>query len=145
MELIISERSEGTYGAPALQGFLTASVVGPKPVPLEWILQAVLSPPESEEIGFDRFPEFNWVVEKTEELFFRIARVFCGGSRAVPVAGLHAKTEGGRHHSCPANLVQRFRRSDDVLPGRLGAVHRNGSGISSGRSDHHDFRSRRMG
>lgn len=76
MELIISNRSEGTYGAPALHGFLTASVVGPKPVPLEWILKAVLSPPESEEIGFDLFPEFNWVAEKTEELFSRIARVF---------------------------------------------------------------------
>jgi uncharacterized protein len=76
MELIVSDRSEGSYGAPALQGLLTASVVGPKPVPLEWILQGVLSPPESEEIDFDLFPEFNWVAEKTEEWFLRIVRVF---------------------------------------------------------------------
>jgi uncharacterized protein len=76
LELILTERSDGTYGAPALHGLLTASVVGPKPVPLEHILQSVLSPPESEGLGFDLFPEYNWVVEKTEELFSRITRVF---------------------------------------------------------------------
>jgi hypothetical protein len=43
---------------------------------MDWILQAVLSPPESEAIGFDNFPEFSWVVEKTEEMLFRISRVF---------------------------------------------------------------------
>jgi hypothetical protein len=32
IELILTERSEGSYGAPALHGMLTASVVGPKPV-----------------------------------------------------------------------------------------------------------------
>ena len=51
MELILTERSEGSYGAPALHGMLTASVVGPQPVPMDWILQTVLSPPESEAIG----------------------------------------------------------------------------------------------
>ena len=76
MELILTERSDGSYGAPALYGILTASVVGPEPVPMDWILQAVLSPPESEAIGFDNFPEFSWVVEKTKELLFRISRVF---------------------------------------------------------------------
>jgi hypothetical protein len=30
----------------------------------------------SEAIGFDNFPEFSWVVEKTEELLLRIRRVF---------------------------------------------------------------------
>ena len=55
---------------------LTASVVGPKPVPMDWILQTVLSPPESEAIGFDDFPEFTWVAEKTQELLLRIDRVF---------------------------------------------------------------------
>jgi hypothetical protein len=44
MEDILFERSEGAYGMPALQGMLTASVVGPGTVPLEWILKAVLSP-----------------------------------------------------------------------------------------------------
>ena len=58
MELILIERLDGSYGAPALHGMLTASVVGPKPVPMDWILQTVLSPPESEAIGFDDFPEF---------------------------------------------------------------------------------------
>ncbi len=79
IELILSERSDGAYGAPELHGWLTASVVGPKPVPLEHILQTVLSPPESEEweeLAFDAFPEFNWLVEKIEELFYRIALVF---------------------------------------------------------------------
>jgi hypothetical protein len=38
-------------------------------------LNARLSPPESEAIGFDNFPEFSWVVEKTEELLLRIGRV----------------------------------------------------------------------
>ena len=76
MELILTERSDGSYGAPALHGILTASVVGPEPVPMDWILQTVLSPPESEAIGFDNFPEFGWVVEKTEKLLFRISRVF---------------------------------------------------------------------
>jgi hypothetical protein len=55
MELILTERSDGSYGAPALHGMLTASVVGPKPLPMDWILQTVLSPPESEAIGFDNF------------------------------------------------------------------------------------------
>src|ERR1700730_16197833 len=76
MEEILTERSDGSYGAPALHGMLTASVVGPEPVPLDWILQTVLSPPGSEAIGFDNFPEFSWVVEKIEELFLRIGRVF---------------------------------------------------------------------
>ena len=39
MEEVLTERSEGSYGAPALQGMLTASVVGPKPVPMDWKLQ----------------------------------------------------------------------------------------------------------
>jgi hypothetical protein len=75
MELILTECSDRSYGAPALHGILTASEVGPKPVPMDWILQMVLSPPESEAIGFDDFPEFTWVVEKIEEWRFRIGRV----------------------------------------------------------------------
>jgi uncharacterized protein len=76
LELILTERSDGAYGAPALHGMLTASVIGPKPLPLDHILQTVLSPPDSEEYAFDAFPEFYWVVEKTEEMFYRIVRVF---------------------------------------------------------------------
>ena len=76
IELILTERSHGSHGAPALHGLLTASVIGPKPVPMDWILQTVLSPPESEAIGFDDFPEFTWVAEKIEEWLLRIGRVF---------------------------------------------------------------------
>ena len=76
MELILTERSNGSYGAPALHGMLTASVVGPEPVPMDWILQTVLSPPESEAIGFDNFPDFSWVAEKIEEWLLRIRGVF---------------------------------------------------------------------
>jgi uncharacterized protein len=76
MEQILTERSEGTYGIPALHGMLTASVVGPSPVPLEWILQAVLSPPDSEAIEIEFYPEFSWVAEKAEELLLRISQVF---------------------------------------------------------------------
>jgi hypothetical protein len=76
MERILTERSDGAYGAPALHGMLTASVVGPEPVPMDWMLQTVLSPPDSEAIGYDNFPEFGWVVEKTEEMLVRIRRVF---------------------------------------------------------------------
>jgi uncharacterized protein len=76
MERILTERSEGTHGAPELHGMLTASVVGPEPVPMDWILQTILSPPESEAIGFDNFPDFSWVAEKIEEWLLRIRQVF---------------------------------------------------------------------
>ena len=76
MELILTEHSDGSYGAPVLHGILTAPVVGPEPVPMDWILQTVLNPPESEAIGFDDFPEFSWVAQKTVEWLFRISQVF---------------------------------------------------------------------
>src|SRR5258708_25610250 len=53
-----------------------ASVVGPKPVPIHWVLQAVLSHPQSEPIALDHLPEFRWLVEKIEEMFLRISLVF---------------------------------------------------------------------
>jgi uncharacterized protein len=76
MELILTKRLDSIHGAPALHGMLTASVVGPKEVPLDWILQAVLSHPRSESIALDHLPEFRWLVEKIEELFLRISLVF---------------------------------------------------------------------
>jgi yecA family protein len=76
LELILTERSDGAYGASALHGMLTASVIGPKPLPLDHILQTVLSASDSEEYAFDAFPDFYWVVEKIEEMFYRIVRVF---------------------------------------------------------------------
>jgi uncharacterized protein len=76
MEQILTERSDGAYGMPALHGMLTASVVGPRPVPLEWILQAVLTPPESRATEVELYPEFSWVAQKAEELLSRIEQVF---------------------------------------------------------------------
>jgi hypothetical protein len=66
---------------------------------MDWILQTVLSPPESEAFGFDNFPEFSWVVEKTEELLLRIRRVFQQDPEMFRLHGLYAKTEGGRHNA----------------------------------------------
>jgi uncharacterized protein len=79
MEQIITERSDGSYGMPALHGMLTASVIGPEPVPMDWILQTVLSSPESEAIGFDDFPEYGWIAGRIEELHRRIGLVFQEG------------------------------------------------------------------
>jgi uncharacterized protein len=76
LERILNERSEGAYEMPTLQGMLTASVGGPKPVPLDWIVQEVLSSPDSEGNGFDHFPEYRWAAEKIEELLHRISQVF---------------------------------------------------------------------
>ena len=75
MKLIL-KRLDATRGAPGLHGMLTASVVGPKPVPIDWILQAVLSHPQSEPIALKHLPEFCWLVEKIEELFLRLSLVF---------------------------------------------------------------------
>ena len=59
LERILCERSQGAYGGPRLHGMLTASVVGPAPVPLDFIVQTVLNGPDSEQDGFDDFPEFS--------------------------------------------------------------------------------------
>jgi uncharacterized protein len=75
MKLILTARLESTHGPPGLHGMLTASVVGPKPVPMDWILQAVLRHPQSKPIALDHLPEFRWLVEKIEELFVRISLV----------------------------------------------------------------------
>jgi uncharacterized protein len=76
LERILEERSAGLYGVADLHGMLTASVVGPKPIPLDWILQTVLSLSGTEANGFDPVPEFSWASEKIGELFLRINRVF---------------------------------------------------------------------
>ena len=76
LERILDERSEGAYTTPVLHGILTASVVGPERIPLDWIVQTVLNRPESEGIGFDAFPEFKWVKDQIEELDRRVTQVF---------------------------------------------------------------------
>jgi len=75
LERILCERSQGAYGGPRLHGMLTASVVGPAPVPLDFIVQTVLNGPDSEQDGFDDFPEFSWLEEKAGELFLGIVTV----------------------------------------------------------------------
>ena len=75
MELILTERSDGSYGAPALHGILTVSVVVPKPVPMDWILQTVLSPPESEAIGFDDLQSSPGWWRKSRNGFFGLVGV----------------------------------------------------------------------
>jgi hypothetical protein len=99
MERILTERSEGAHGAPELHGMLTASVVGPEPISMDWILQSILSPPESEAIGFDNFPDFSWVAEKIEEWLLRIRQVFEQDPELLNLLVLHAKTKGRRHHA----------------------------------------------
>jgi uncharacterized protein len=76
MERILTERSEGAHGAPELHGMLMASVVGPEPIPMDWILPSILSPPESEAVGFDNFSDFSWVAEKIDDWLHRIRHVF---------------------------------------------------------------------
>ena|ERR1700676_4898853 len=95
MERILTERSEGTHGAPELHGMLTASVVGPEPISMDWILQSILSPPESEAIGFDNFPDFSWVAEKIEEWLLRIRTPF--EHQFHPVGMTHAPAEVARN------------------------------------------------
>jgi hypothetical protein len=145
MELILTERSDGSYGAPALHGMLTASVVGPKPVPMDWILQTVLSPPESEAIGFDNFPEFSWVVEKTEELLLRIRRVFQQNPEMFRLLVYMPKLKEGDTTPDPQTWCNGFRRSHGVPSGRLGAAPFDGGRFPGDRSDPTDFRSGGMG
>jgi uncharacterized protein len=76
LERVLEERSEGAYNAPFLHGMLTASVIGPAPLSLDFVVQTVLSRPESEGIGFDAFPEFASVENHIEELHRRIKEVF---------------------------------------------------------------------
>ena len=75
LERILHERSGGVYSTPVLHGMLTASVVGPESLPLDFVVQTVLSRPESEGIGFDAFPEFAWVRDQIAELDRRITEV----------------------------------------------------------------------
>ena len=75
LERILNERSEAAYAMPALHGMLTASVVGPKPIPVDWIVQSVFNDPGCEGNRFDRLPESSWVTEKIGELFLQMNRL----------------------------------------------------------------------
>ena len=76
LDRILDDWSEGCFGAPALHGFLVASVIGPEPIPKDRILQAVLPLEESRAIDFRSSPEFAWVQERINDWLDRIERVF---------------------------------------------------------------------
>ena len=76
LERILHERLQGASVMPEMHGMLTASVVGPKLLPLDWIVQTAFAVPDLRANGLDHFPEFSWVAEKIEELILRINRVF---------------------------------------------------------------------
>src|SRR6266704_2799759 len=76
LDRILDDRSEGYYGAPALHGFLVASVVGPERIPKDKILQRALSSRHRRGIDFSEFPEFAWVEEKVDDWLDRIDRMF---------------------------------------------------------------------
>jgi uncharacterized protein len=76
LDRILDDRSDGYYGAPALHGFLVASVIGPEPIPKDRILQTALTSEDPRTIDFADFPEFAWVEEKVDEWLARIDRVF---------------------------------------------------------------------
>jgi hypothetical protein len=140
MEQILTERSEGTYGIPALHGMLTASVVGPSPVPLEWILQAVLSPPDSEAIEIEFYPEFSWVAEKAEELLLRISQVFAEDPELFRLLVYMPKLKEGDTTPDPQTW-QRVCGRHGLSSGGLEAHPYHRRRFSGARSDPDDFRS----
>jgi yecA family protein len=75
LDRILDDRSDGYYGAPALHGFLVASVIGPEPIPKARILRTALSSEDPNETNFADFPEFGWVEAKVDEWLLRIGRV----------------------------------------------------------------------
>ena len=76
LERILDERLQGASVMPEMHGMLTASVVGPYLLPLNWIVQTAFNVPHLRANGSFYFPEFNWVATKIEELLQRINRVF---------------------------------------------------------------------
>src|ERR1700737_1467031 len=75
LDRILDDRSDGYYGAPALHGFLVASVIGPEPIPKNRILQTALTSEDPNATNFADFPEFGWVAAKVDEWLIRIGRV----------------------------------------------------------------------
>ena len=76
LERILHERLQGASVMPEMHGMLTASVVGPYLLPLDWIVQTAFNVPHLRANGSVYIPEFNWVARKIEELIGRIIRVF---------------------------------------------------------------------
>jgi hypothetical protein len=124
LDRILDDWSDGCFGAPALHGFLVASVIGPEPVPKECILPAVLIRQESRQVDFRSFPGFAWVEEKINDWLGRIECVFREQPRAFTLLVYSTKTKRRRRDTRPAELVQRFHRSDGVPRRRMEAFFR---------------------
>ena len=95
LDRILDEQSKGSYGAPALHGFLVASVVGPEPIARGQILQTALTPQRPSPINFADFSEFAWVEEKVGDWLARIERVFREQPRAFTLLVYQPKLKEG--------------------------------------------------
>jgi Uncharacterised protein family (UPF0149) len=145
LERIIEERSAAACDVPALHGMLTACVVGPKPVPLDWVVKTVLSDPCLEASEFDHFPEFSWASEKIEELFLRISRVFQQDHQMFRPLFSQPELEEGDTTPDPRTWCLGFVQSRDVSTGGMGAASFDEIGYSHGSANLHDSGSGRMG
>jgi len=126
---------------PALHGMLTASVVGPEPVPVDWIVQAVLSGPDSE--GNVDFQNSAGRQKKSQNCFSGLAGVLQQDPEMFRLLFCQPKLKEGDTTSRPSDLVPWFRRSHDVPSGGLGAA--SFDRFSGGCSDRHDGGSGRIG
>jgi uncharacterized protein len=108
LDRILDDRSKGYYGAPALHGFLVASVVGPEPIPKDQILQRALSPEQARAIDFGDFPEFTWVEEKVDNWLARIDRVFREQPRTFTLLVYQPKSKEGDPTPDPQAWCQGF-------------------------------------
>jgi len=95
LDRILDEQSKGSYGAPALHGFLVASVVGPEPIAKGQILQTALASQRPSPINSADFPEFAWVEEKVGDWLARIERVFREQPRAFTLLVYQPKLKEG--------------------------------------------------
>jgi hypothetical protein len=109
--------------------------------PLAWVPVprgldvGALHPPESEAIGFDNFPEFSWVVEKTEELLLRIRRVFQQDPEMFRLLVYMPKLKEGDTTPDPQTWCNVSSKAWRVPSGRLGAAPFDGGRFPEDRSD----------
>jgi uncharacterized protein len=82
LDRILDDRSGGDFGAPALHGYLVASVIGPAPIAKDEILRTAFHPEQRSGVDLEDFPESAWVQEKIDEWLARIDRVFREQPRA---------------------------------------------------------------
>jgi yecA family protein len=108
LDRILSDRSRGNYGAPALHGLLVASVVGPEPIPKNEILQMALTFDHPRAIDFADFPELAWVERKVDDWLTRIERVFREEPRAFTLLVHQPKLNEGDATPDPRAWCQGF-------------------------------------